>query len=80
MLIYLFSKKVCLSLKLHYVTPYLQHPVVLIIIHENWAMVIMLYFVTLAFDAIADHGANLVFVLSIAIISVLWEASTEKYS
>ena len=55
MLIYLLSKLVRLFLKVRYVIPYLQYmlPVVLFISCGNWAGVIMLlYFVTLAYDTI----------------------------
>ena len=55
MLIYLLSALVCCFLKLHNVILHLQYmlPVVLFIACVNWAKAIMLlYFVTLAYDII----------------------------
>ena len=72
MLMYLLSKLVHLFLKVRYVIPYLQYllPVVLFITRGNWARVIMLlYFVTLAYDTIELLVVELIWYLYSALPS-----------
>ena len=82
MWVLLLSKLVLWFLKLRYVMPYLQYmlPVVLFIICGNRARVIMLLlFVTLAYDISAGRETNRVFVLSIIVTSVLREPPMGDY-
>ena len=72
MLMYLLSKLVHLFLKVRYGIPYLQYllPVVLFITRGNWARVIMLlYFVTLAYDTIELLVVELIWYLYSALPS-----------